>query len=157
MIDLDRIKKGIELIKKFEGCKLKAYQDVVGIWTIGYGSTFYENGFRVREGDEITLERADKLLSLVCLEFAHDIDDLIEVELNNDQFCAILSLVYNIGLGAFEKSTLLKKINDNDSDAWLEFLKWNKAGGKVVNGLVTRRRAEVMLFAPFLKDDPSNA
>jgi lysozyme len=141
-------KEAIDLIKKFEGCRLKAYKCSAGVDTIGYGSTFYENGSKVKPGDTITQDSADKLLMIVLEDFLKGILKLLKVELNSNQIGAILSFVYNVGLGNFLKSTLLKKLNNNPKDITIkdEFMKWNKAAGKELTGLTNRRKAEAELY-----------
>jgi lysozyme len=138
----------IAIIKKFEGLSLKAYKDIVGVWTIGYGNTFYENGNSVKEGDQITLERAEALLAKTVEGFKDRIEPYITSSLNENQWAAILSLAYNIGVGAFKSSTLLKKINIDPNDPGIreQFLRWNRAGGKVVLGLTRRRTKEADLY-----------
>ena len=140
---------GLNLIKQFEGLSLKPYLDAVNIPTIGYGSTFYENMKKVTMQDEsITRERADFLFNfLVTTKFVSVVNRLVIVDINQNQFDALVSFVYNIGSGNFEKSTLLKKVNQSDFiGASLEFEKWNKANGKILNGLTKRRLSEKELF-----------
>jgi len=140
--------QGIELIKYFEGCKLKAYQDSVGIWTIGIGSIRYEDNSPVKEGDIITEAGAISLLSGFLRKTEEKVNELLKVTLKQHQFDAIMSLVYNIGIGAFTKSTILKKINNTPDDPSIgnEFTRWCRAGGKVVPGLLRRRKAEAQLY-----------
>lgn len=140
---------GLNLIKQFEGLSLKPYLCPAGIPTIGYGNTFYENMTKVTMQDlEITKERANKLFEfLVSTKFVSVVNRLVIVDLTQNQFDALVSFVYNLGAGNFEQSTLLKKVNQLDFiGASLEFEKWNKAGGKVLNGLTKRRLAEKELF-----------
>lgn len=139
----------ITLIKKYEGFRSKPYKCPAGIWTIGYGSTFYINGEKVSQHDsEISETFASELLENVVNDFAIKIDRLIKVSLNQNQFDALVSFTYNVGIGAFSKSTLLKKLNNADFDgASKEFKRWNKANGKVLNGLVNRRNDESKLFS----------
>ena len=140
---------GLKLIKKFEGLSLKPYLCSAGIPTIGFGNTFYENMKKVTLQDEtITEERADSLFNfLVTTNFVNVVNRLVIVDINQNQFDALVSFVYNLGSGNFEKSTLLKKVNQEDFiGASLEFEKWNRAGGKVLNGLTKRRLAEKELF-----------
>ena len=140
---------GLNLIKQFEGLSLKPYLDAVNIPTIGFGNTFYENMTKVTMQDvEITEERADSLFNfLVTTKFVSVVNRLVIVDINQNQFDALVSFVYNIGSGNFEKSTLLKKVNQSDFiGASLEFEKWNKANGKVLNGLTKRRLSEKELF-----------
>lgn len=143
---------GLTFIKQFEGLRLKAYQDQVGIWTIGYGSTQYDNGEKVKEGDVITVPRALELLEWGVNTKAVNISYLVKAILSHNQVDAILCLTYNIGAGAFAKSTVLKMINQDSSDpdirtAWLM---WDKAkvNGELVQitGLHIRRAREVALY-----------
>ena len=141
-------KKGLELIKEFEGFSANAYLDVVKIPTIGWGNTFYADGRKVKLGDQISKADALELLEFVANKyFADKIFPKIKVKVSQNQFDAMVSLAYNIGLGAFLKSTLLKKINQGDfKGASLEFERWNRAGGKVLLGLTRRRLKEKALF-----------
>ena len=140
--------RGLELIKDFEGFSSTSYLDVVNIPTIGWGSTFYENGTKVKLGDQISKTDALKLLEVVAnRDFADKIFPFIKVKVSQSQFDAMVSLAYNIGAGAFLKSTLLKKVNAGDfAGAGEEFLRWNKANGKEVLGLTKRREREKQLF-----------
>lgn len=140
--------QGIELIKHFEGCVLSAYQDSVGIWTIGIGSTVYEDGIRVKEGDKISSGKAIALLSHYLRRFENVVNSLLTAKLEQCQFDAVMSFVYNVGTGAFSRSTLLKKINADPDDLTIpkEFSKWCKARGKVIMGLKVRRNAEAVLY-----------
>src|SRR5690606_21471801 len=139
---------GYKLIQQFEGLKLKAYQDSVGIWTIGYGNTTYLDGSKVKKGDEITREQADLMFKQTANKFALDVAKLINVCLTQNQFNALVSLAYNIGIGAFKGSTLLKKVNANPNDESIrdEFKRWVRAGGQVLNGLKRRRNEEADLY-----------
>ena len=137
--------KGI--IKFSEGCKLTAYQCPAKIWTIGYGSTFYKDGKKVKQGDTISQNQADTLFDNILEKFEKDVKKLIKVKINDNQFGSIISFAYNVGVDNLKSSTLLKKLNANDFfGASQEFMKWNKAGGKVLNGLTIRRKKESLLF-----------
>jgi lysozyme len=138
----------IKLIKQFEGCRLRAYQDAVGIWSIGFGSTRYTDGAKVNMGDVITMEKADAMLYITLQDFAYWVYYYVQMPLTQNQFDALCSFAYNVGIGAFRRSTLLKKINvdPNDPTIEAEFLKWNKAGGKVLVGLTKRRQQEADLY-----------
>ena len=140
--------KGIQLIKSFEGCLLNAYLDSVKVPTIGYGATFYEDGKRVKIGDRITQERANELLEHHIDLFSVKVKRLITKDLNDNQFSALVSFAFNLGYNALGRSTLLKKVNHNPNDITIknEFLKWNRAGGRVLNGLTRRRIAEAKLY-----------
>ena len=141
-------KEGKELIKRFEGLKLQSYQCSAKRWTIGYGNTFYEDGTAVKKGDIITKERAEKLFDIIVAEFCIKVDRNIKTILTENQYSAIVSFTYNVGIGNLNKSTLLRKVNFNPNDPTIrqEFIKWNKAGGKVLAGLTTRRSAEALLY-----------
>ena len=140
--------KGKSLIKQFESCRLNAYKDSVGVPTIGWGNTRYEDGSRVEMGDSISQARADYLFSYVLQDFKEGVKARVKVPVNQNQFDALVSFAYNVGLGNLSKSTLLKKVNKNPNDPSIEkeFLRWNKAGGKVLNGLTKRRQAEADLY-----------
>ena len=134
--------EGISLIKNYEGCRLEAYQDSVGIWTIGYGVI---KG--VKKGDQINQEEANHLLKEELPEYEGYINDMIKVPLEQCQFDALVCWVYNLGPNNLKDSTLLRILNDGDYDGVPEQIKrWNKAGGKVLAGLVKRRAAEADLF-----------
>ena len=134
--------EGLSLIKKFEGCELKAYQDSVDVWTIGYGHT---KG--VEDGQEITQEEAEEMLASELDEYEGYLNDLVECDLEQCQFDALVAWVYNLGPTNLRSSTMLKRLNSNDlEDVPNQIKRWNKAGGKVLNGLVRRREAEALLF-----------
>ncbi|EOG1837700.1 lysozyme [Enterobacter hormaechei] len=139
--------KGIALIKQFEGCKLTAYQDSVGAWTIGYGWTKPVDGKPIRAGMTIKQETAERLLKTGLVSYESDVSRLVKVGLTQGQFDALVSFTYNLGARSLSTSTLLRKLNAGDyAGAADEFLRWNKAGGKVLNGLTRRREAERALF-----------
>jgi len=140
--------EGYALLKRFEGCRLKAYLCPANVWTIGYGNTFYEDGTKVKEGDVITQQRADKLAKFIVEQFADKIRPLIKQPLNENKFSACVSLAYNIGVGGFKKSSVLRKLNVNPNDPTIadSFRMWNKGGGVVLKGLVNRREAEIQLY-----------
>ena len=134
--------EGISLIKKFEGCELEAYQDSVGVWTIGYGHTK-----DVKQGDKINQDEAEHLLEEEMPEYEGYINDMVEVSLEQCQFDALVSWVYNLGPTNLSSSTLLKVLNEGDYDEVpFQIKRWNKAGGKVLEGLTRRREAEALLF-----------
>lgn len=131
------------IIKKFEGLKLIAYFCPANVLTIGYGHT----GKDVVPNQTITLEKASELLKQDTLRFEKAVNKLVQTTINQNQFDALVSFTYNLGEGNLKSSTLLKKVNSNNfAEAAQEFLKWNKAGGKVLPGLVKRREAEKELF-----------
>ncbi|HED1491313.1 TPA: lysozyme [Enterobacter hormaechei subsp. steigerwaltii] len=139
--------KGIALIKQFEGCKLTAYQDSVGVWTIGYGWTQPVDGKPIRAGMTIKPETAERLLKNGLVSYESDVSRLVKVGVTQGQFDALVSFTYNLGARSLSTSTLLRKLNVGDyTGAADEFLRWNKAGGKVLNGLTRRREAERALF-----------
>ncbi|HIC8784591.1 TPA: lysozyme [Enterobacter hormaechei subsp. steigerwaltii] len=138
---------GIALIKEFEGCKLTAYQDSVGVWTIGYGWTQPVDGKPIRAGMTIKQETAERLLKTGLVSYESDVSRLVKVGLTQGQFDALVSFTYNLGSRSLSTSTLLRKLNAGDyAGAADEFLRWNKAGGKVLKGLTRRREAERALF-----------
>ncbi|ELZ5049576.1 lysozyme (plasmid) [Enterobacter asburiae] len=139
--------KGIALIKEFEGCRLTAYQDSVGVWTIGYGWTQPVDGKPIRAGMTIKQETAERLLKTGLVSYESDVSRLVKVGMSQGQFDALVSFTYNLGVRSLSTSTLLRKLNAGDyAGAADEFLRWNKAGGKVLNGLTRRREAERALF-----------
>jgi lysozyme len=137
-----------ELVKHFEGCKLTSYVCSAGHNTIGYGNTFYENGVKVKPGDKITQQRAEELLDVILIKFVQQTNELIKSNVNQNQRDALTDFAYNCGIGNLRSSTLLKKVNANPADKTIrdEFMKWNKGGGKVLNGLTRRREAEANLY-----------
>lgn len=141
-------KSGIDIIKSFEGLRYKAYLCPSKIWTIGYGNTFYEDGTKVKEGDIIGLERASQLLDIILLGFEKSVLKYVKSTLNDNQYSALVSFCYNVGLGNLSKSTLLKKVNINPNDPSIEkeFMKWNKSKGIILKGLTRRRIAESKLY-----------
>ena len=139
--------KGIALIKQFEGCKLTASQDSVGVWTIGYGWTQPVDGKPIRAGMTSKQETAERLLKTGLVSYESDVSRLVKVDLTQGQFDALVSFTYTLGARSLSTSTLLRKLNAGDyAGAADEFLRWNKAGGKVLNGLTRRREAERALF-----------
>lgn len=133
---------GIELIKRFEGVRLVAYLDSVGVPTIGYGHTK-----DVALGDTCSPEQAEEWLIEDCADAEKCINGAVTVPLTQHEFDALVSFVFNLGCGNFRKSTLLRRLNESDYDAAAqEFLRWDKAGGQVLAGLTKRRMAEARLF-----------
>lgn len=132
----------LALIKQWEGLRLSAYQDVAGIWTIGYGHT---GGVRIAQ--RITEAEAERLLRQDLARFEAAVDRHVTVPLNDNQFGALVSFAFNVGERAFASSTLLRKLNAGDHAAVpTELAKWNRAGGRRVAGLVNRRAAEAGLW-----------
>ena len=141
-------KEGIELLHRFEGIRLKAYLCPANVWTIGYGNTFYEDGSKVKQGDEITKKRAEQLFFNIVNEFADQVRKLILQPIGANRFSALVSFAYNVGVANLKRSRLLKKVNSNPDDTSIrdEFMRWNKGGGVVLNGLTRRRKAEADLY-----------
>lgn len=134
---------GLALVKQWEGCELKAYRDIVGVWTIGYGST----GAHVKPGMVITEAQAEKLLKDDLDRFERAVDAYVQVPLNDNQFATLVSFAFNLGQHALKSSTLLKKLNAGNYPAVpSELMKWVHAGGKRIQGLVNRRKAEGALW-----------
>ena len=134
--------EGLALIKKFEGCRLEAYYCSGGVLTIGYGHT---GG--VKESDTITQEEAEKLLRADVFKFEEYVEDNVMVELDQGQFDALVAWTFNLGPGNLRESTMLKKLNNGDYESVpFEMRRWNKAGGKTLDGLIRRREAESLLF-----------
>lgn len=140
--------KCYDLIKTFEGFKSKPYKCPAGVPTIGYGSTFYEDGTKVKITDApITEARAMDLLGNVVNDFSKQVNKLIKVEVTQHQYDALVDFAYNVGVGNLASSTLLKKLNAKlYAETAEQFLRWNKAGGVVLAGLTKRRNAEKELF-----------
>ena len=135
-------KKAYDIIQEFEGCRLDAYQDSVGVWTIGYGHTK-----TAKKGMRIDRREANRLLLEDVARHAKGVASLLKVDVNQNQFDALVSFAFNLGVGALSKSTLLRKLNNGDAvGAAAEFSRWVYAGGKKLNGLVRRRDAERKLF-----------
>jgi len=134
---------GISLIKKFEGLSLKAYLCPANVLTIGYGHV----SSSIKQGDVITQAEADEFLSSDLSKFCKGVEDCVKVPITDNQFASLVSFAYNVGISALRNSTLLKKLNAKDYEgAGDEFLRWTKAGGKTLPGLVNRRAAERKLF-----------
>lgn len=145
----DDFAEALKLLEEFEGLRLKAYRDPVGIPTIGLGTTVYPGGRKVQMGDLCTKEQAyGYALNDIQTQRIPTIQRVVKVPINNNQLCALISLCYNIGNGGLSKSTLIKKLNAGAPkiDVANEFLKWDKAGGRTLAGLTRRRKAERALF-----------
>lgn len=137
---------GVDLITEFEGYVGSAYIDPVGIWTIGFGST-YIFGRPVRRGDVVDEDQALAALVDDVKKFLAQVEDFIQVVIGQNQIDAVACFIYNIGPEAFKRSTLLKLMNEGDMrGAAKQFLRWNRAGNKVMAGLTRRRQAEMELF-----------
>ena len=139
--------KGIDLIKHYEGLRLKAYVCSGNKNTIGYGTTIYPNGNFVELTDTCTKEQAETYLKNDLKRFESAVNRLVGLPINQNQFDALVCFTYNVGVGNLQSSTLLKMINLNKfEEASLQFERWNKAGGKELKGLTLRRLAEKKLF-----------
>ena len=135
--------EGLALIKRWEGCKLEAYRDVGGVWTIGYGHTR-----TARQGLTITQEQAEGLLREDLRVYEAAVDDAVHVDLTENQFAALVSWTFNVGVGAMRRSALIRRLNAGEYDAVpTELARWNKVKGAVVPGLSNRRAAEAGLWA----------
>lgn len=140
-------KKGLDLIKKWEGLRCSAYRDDGGVWTIGYGHTAAAGPPYPKQGMVLSEQEAEVLLLQDLQQYEQAIEMLVDVELNDNQFAALVSFVFNVGIGAFARSRLLKKLNERDYSAVAsELTKWVKAGGVRVEGLANRRAAEAGLW-----------
>ena len=142
-------KEGYDLIKLFEGLRLKPYLCSAKVPSIGFGATFYENNKKVLMSDPaITKQRAEELLQLSADRFARKVVNLVKKPITQNQLNALTSFAYNLGSGALASSTLLKKLNVNPNDLTIrnEFLRWNKANGVALKGLTNRRIKEADLY-----------
>ncbi|MFV0231786.1 lysozyme [Empedobacter falsenii] len=142
-------KKGLELIKKYEGFYSKPYRDPIGIPTIGYGATYYPDKKKVTMQDKaLTEKQASDLLAEMLKVYENQVALLVRKPISQNQFDALVSFAYNLGATNLSKSTLLKKVNVNPNDKSIadEFIKWNRAGGKVLSGLTKRRKDEAALY-----------
>lgn len=146
-VDLRVNQKGLELIKEFEGFRSKAYLCPAGVWTVGYGHTSAAGEPKVGRMTSVTKAEAEKILRNDLVQFEQAVDAAVRVELNSNQFSALVSFCYNVGAGAFRSSSVLKAVNKKQ---WNEVPRrlalWNKGGGRVLPGLVRRRAAESTLF-----------
>jgi len=142
-------KEGLDLIKKYEGFRNHPYLCSANVPTIGYGNTYYPNGNKVTLNDPpITKQRAEELLLIIVASFEKGVNRLVKSSINQNQFDALVSFAYNLGVTALSTSTLLKKVNVNPNDPSIknEFKKWVNAGGKRLKGLVRRRNEEAFLY-----------
>jgi lysozyme len=138
---------GVAMVARFEGCKMKAYRDAVGVWTIGYGHTSAAGPPQVTPGLTITRDQAKDILANDLAMFESGVDALLRSAPTQGQYDAMVSFAYNVGLGNFAKSSVLRLFNAGDeTGAAQAFGKWTKAGGRVLPGLVTRRAAEAARF-----------
>ena len=135
-------KEGIDLVKKFEGCKLEAYQCAAGVWTIGYGSTH-----GVEKGHVWTQEKAETMLIDELKEYGSYVEELVTIPLNQCQFDALTSWTFNLGPSNLKTSTLLMILNQGIyEEIPFQIKRWNKVNGQVNDGLIRRREAEALLF-----------
>lgn len=140
---------GYRLITKFEGFSAKPYLCSAKVPTIGYGNCYYTNGKKVTLLDkQITETEAFEMFKTIADRFADKVSKLVTYPINQNQFNALVSICYNIGVSAFQLSTLLKMVNENANNPKIkdQFLRWNKAGGKVVRGLTLRRNEEAFIY-----------
>jgi len=148
MLDLS----GQKFLTEGESIRYTAYLDSVKVWTIGRGVTEYENGTKVKKGDVITPEREKQLFQNTLKKYVTNVNAKVTSNINQNQFNALVSFCYNVGITGFNGSTLLKKVNKNPNDLTIsnEFAKWNKGtvNGKkqVIKGLVNRRKSEADLY-----------
>jgi lysozyme len=134
--------EGLKLTKHFEGCRLKAYQDQGGVWTIGYGSTL-----GVKEGDTCTHEQAEAWICEDLADAVSHVNRIVKVPITQTQFDALVDFVFNLGFGSLIKSKLYRKLKAGDYEgAADEFPRWNHVNGKVIDGLTRRRLAERAMF-----------
>lgn len=140
--------RGIAIIKKYEGLKLRSYLCPSNVYSIGYGATFYENGSRVQANETITIDRADRLLLMQVKLFTDEVKRVVKSDINDNQLGALVSFAFNVGGAAFGRSTLCRKVNANPNDPTIrdEFMRWTRGGGKVLPGLVKRRQEEANLY-----------
>lgn len=150
MMKVNRIsQKGVSLLKKYEGIRLKPYLCPAGIPTISIGCTYYPDGTKVKLTDpEISEAKATEIFLNVIKHYEQSVDSFTRDDINQNQFDALVCLCYNIGAGALKNSTLLKKVNADPNNKFIRdsFLAWNKSGGKVLQGLTNRRNAEANLY-----------
>jgi lysozyme len=140
--------RGLAIIKEFEGLRTKAYRCPAGVWTIGYGHTSQAGPPAVKSGMTVTAKEAAAILAADAEKFAKSVSDVVKVALSDDQFSALVSFAYNVGIGNFRSSSVLKAVKARDFDAVPRRLAlWIKAGGRVLPGLIKRRAAEAALFA----------
>ena len=145
---------GLALIKQFEGCRLEAYRCSAGRWTIGYGHT---DG--VKKGMKITQQQAELIFQNDIVLFSKSVSNVIgSVNLNQNQFDALISFAYNCGIGNLKKSTLLMRIKENPNDERIgyEFLRWTYSNGRYLAGLARRRKAEAELYFSPIKEEDTN-
>lgn len=141
-------KEGTDLIHEFESCRLEAYLCPANKWTIGWGNTYYADGSPVKNGDKITQAQADRLFEIIINRKVAQVRKVVPPNLNDEQFSALVSFVYNIGITKFKSSTLLKRViaDKDDPDIAYQFSRWINKGTSFENGLRRRRKAEAELY-----------
>ena len=142
-------KKGLDLIKKYEGFRSKPYLCPANVATIGYGATYYPYGEDVTLSDSpITKEEGEKLLKVMMDKYEEGVERYVTSDINDNQFSALVSFAYNCGLGSLKKSTLLRRVNSNPNnpDISKQFARWKHANGVVLKGLERRRKEESELY-----------
>ncbi|MEM7740313.1 MAG: lysozyme, partial [Pseudomonadota bacterium] len=145
---------GLSLIKDFEGLELEAYQDIVGVWTIGYGHTDHAGPPEVTPGLTITADEAEDILRNDLGQYENAVTKAVKVDITQNMFDALVSITYNIGVNGMKGSTFIKRLNAKNYTGCAEAMQWwNKAGGQVVSGLKRRREAEADLFLQGYSDD----
>ena len=140
---------GLELIKKYEGFRADPYLCPAGVPTIGYGATYYPSGGSVSLTDgPVTKYQAENILKSMLERYEAGVRRYVQVDINQNQFDALVSFAYNLGVGALKSSTLLKRVNANpcDEDIYAQFKRWCRANGKILNGLKRRREEEATLY-----------
>jgi lysozyme len=138
---------GLELLKEFEGLRLKAYRDAAGIWTIGYGTTSAAGVGIIKGGMLISKAEAENMLRRSLASYERAVSNSIKVEISQQQFDALVSFAYNVGIEGFRRSSVLRHVNARDFDRVPQSLSlWIKSKGKVLPGLVSRRAREAKLF-----------
>lgn len=134
-------------MKQWEGLRTKAYRDAGGVWTIGYGHTATAGSPVPRRGQVITESEAERILLKDLTQYEAAVESLVKVKLNDNQFAALVSFTFNVGIENFKRSNLLKKLNKGNFNAVpTELTKWTKASGKKIQGLVNRRAGEAGLW-----------
>ena len=138
---------GYNFISSMEGVRTKAYKDSVGIWTVGIGFITVD-GQKVNENTTLTTEQIKIQFTKQIATYENAVNNSVTSQINQNQFDALVSFTFNLGTGSLKSSTLLKKVNVNPADPSIttEFSKWNKAGGRVIDGLTKRRAAEAKLY-----------
>lgn len=138
---------GLNLIKEFEGFRAVAYLCPAQVWTIGYGSTYYPDRTKVKQGDRISTKEGEELLKVTVRDFENAINQYVRVPLTPNQFSALVSFAFNVGVSAFRDSTLLRKLNQKEyNEVHHQLMRWTRANKRILQGLVRRRLAESELF-----------